>query len=250
LSKEITSSTDEPQAVLAGGRMAGEERRLQILRVAVSLFSQRGFRGATTKEIAQAAGISEAMVFRHFATKEELFAAILDHKACAEGLGDPCELVADAVRRKDDRAVFETLAYRALQQHEQDPQFMRLLLHAALEEHQLTQMFWDTFVLRIYEFLGNYIEERQQDGAFREVDPRVVVRALIGMVMHHSLNNSLWDPSRRLLNISNERAARDFTEILLKGITTTTTAHAPQARASKRAVAAIRVSAKKKKQTK
>jgi AcrR family transcriptional regulator len=244
LSKQINASTDEPVPTLVG-RMAGEERRLQILRIAVSLFSQRGFRGATTKEIAQAAGISEAMVFRHFATKEELFAAILDHKACAEGLGDPCELVAEAVRLKDDWAVFETLAYRALQQHEQDPGFMRLLLHAALEEHQLTQMFWDTFVLRIYEFLGNYIRERQRDGAFREVDPRIVVRGFIGMIMHHSLNNNLWDPSRRLLNISNEQAAHDFTEILLKGITT----HAPQAKVSKRA-AATRVSAKKKKQPK
>jgi AcrR family transcriptional regulator len=244
LSKEINTSANEPLPAL-GGRMAGEERRLQILRTAVSLFSQRGFRGATTKEIAQAAGISEAMVFRHFATKEELFAAILDHKACAEGLGDPCEWVADAVERKDDRLVFETMAYRALQQHEQDPDFMRLLLHAALEEHQLTEMFWDTFVLRIYEFLGNYIRERQRDGAFREIDPRVVVRALIGMVMHHSLNNTLWDPSRRLLNISNEEAAHDFTEILLKGIENP----APQARVSKRA-AATRVSAKKKKQTK
>lgn len=225
--------------------MAGEERRLQILRVAVRLFSQRGFRGATTKEIAQAAGISEAMVFRHFATKEELYAAILDHKACAEGLGDPCELVADAVRRKDDRAVFETLARTALQHHEQDPQFMRLLLHAALEEHQLTQMFWDTYMVRIYEFLGNYIEERQRDGAFREIEPRIVVRALIGMIMHHSLNNSLWDPTRHLLNISNERAARDFTEILLKGITRQTN----QPGTSKRATT-LSVAAKKKKQTK
>jgi len=216
LSKQITTSMNGPLA--SGGRMAGEERKLSILRAAVSLFSRRGFRGATTKEIAQASGISEAMVFRHFATKEELFAAILDHKACAEGLEDPCELVADAVRRKDDRAVFETLALTALQHHEKDTEFMRLLLHAALEGHQLTQMFWDKYVLRIYEFLSGYIRERQRDGAFRNIEPRVVVRALIGMTMHHSLNNSLWDPARRLLNITNERAAREFTEILLKGI--------------------------------
>ena len=199
--------------------MAGEERRQQILRVAVRLFSQRGFRGTTTKEIAQGAGISEAMVFRHFATKEELYAAILDYKACAGGLGDPCELVADAVRRKDDRAVFETLARTALQHHEQDTEFMRLLLHAALEGHQLAQMFWDTFVRRIYEFLSDYIKERQRDGAFRNIEPKVVVRALVGMIMHHSLNNNLWDPQRRLLNITDEQAARDFTGILLQGIT-------------------------------
>src|SRR5205807_8790750 len=63
-------------------RMAGQERHLQILRVAMRLFSQHGFRGTTTKEIALAAGVSEAMVFRHFATKEELYSAILDQKAC------------------------------------------------------------------------------------------------------------------------------------------------------------------------
>src|SRR5215216_6376854 len=80
----------------SSARMAGEERRSQILAVAVSLFSDRGFRGTTTKEIAQAAGVSEAMVFRHFATKEELYTAILDHKACALEIADPCKLVEDA----------------------------------------------------------------------------------------------------------------------------------------------------------
>lgn len=198
--------------------MAGDERRLQILRVAVSLFSQRGFRGTTTKEIAQAAGVSEAMVFRHFATKEELYAAILDHKACAEGPIDPEKMVADALQRKDDRAVFEGLALGALKHHEGDRDFQRLLLYSALEQHELAQMFFENFVRRVYEFLGGYIRERQKDGAMIEIDPAIVVRAFIGMIMHHSLNNNLWDPDRRLLNISNEAAARQFTDVLLNGI--------------------------------
>ena len=65
-------------------------------------------------------------------------------------------------------------------------------------------MFFDKFVRRVYEFLGGYIRERQREGAFIEMDPSIVVRCFIGMVMHHSLNNNLWDPKRRLLNISNE----------------------------------------------
>lgn len=199
--------------------MAGEERRLQILRVAVRLFSQRGFRGTTTKEIAQSAGVSEAMVFRHFATKVELYSAILDHKACADGgLKDPGSLIADAIHRKDDQAVFETLAFEALQHHDQDPEFQRLLLYSALEEHELAQMFWERTVLQIYGLLSSYIAERQRDGAFREVNPFVVVRAFVGMIIHHSLNNNLWDKQRTLLNITNEEAARGFTEILLTGI--------------------------------
>src|SRR5207237_7962338 len=102
-------------AGINASRMAGEERRLQILRVAMRVFSQSGFRGTTTKEIAMAAGVSEAMVFRHFATKEELYSAILDQKACTADDRNPKTLVADALFRKDERKVFRTLPVYALE---------------------------------------------------------------------------------------------------------------------------------------
>lgn len=199
-------------------RMAAEDRRHQILHVAVTLFSQRGFGGTTTKEIAQAAGVSEAMVFRHYATKQELYSAILDHKACSGDQMNPEEMVAEALKQKDDRAVFEQLALGALEHHETDPEFQRLLLHSALEKHELAEMFFEKFLRRVYELLGGYIAERQHDGAMIKVDPAIIVRAFIGMIIHHSLNNNLWDPERRLLNISNQEAAKQFTEILLNGI--------------------------------
>lgn len=212
----------------AGGRMAAEDRRRQIVRVAVRLFSERGFRGTTTKEIAQAAGVSEAIIFRHFATKDELYSAIIDHKACEGGTADMnCTAaesikggLAGAVERKDDRAVFGGLALGMMEHHQHDPDFLRILMYAALEGHALTQMFWDRNVRVMYEFLGSYIRERQRDGAFREVNPLIVVRAFTGSIIHHSLNNILWDKdsARRILNIPNAEAAREFTEILLRGI--------------------------------
>jgi len=201
-----------------GARMAGDERRLQILRLAMRLFSQRGFRGTTTKEIAAAAGVSEAMVFRHFATKKELYSAILDHKACLHDTTDPIQVVAGAIARKDDQAVFAGLALDALNRHDCDPEFNRLLLHSALEEHELAQMFWEKFVTRVYRLLGGYIRERQRDGAIANVEPLVIVRAFVGMVIHHSLNNNLWDRKQSLLRISNAAAAREFAHILLHGV--------------------------------
>ncbi len=197
--------------------MAADERRLQILQVAVQLFSQRGFRGTTTREIANAAGVSEAMVFRHFATKQELYAAILD-LACHNDIKHPMELAGEAVNAKDDYGVFYGLAISALTDHDEDPQFMRLLMYSALEGHELAQMFFERFIVGVYDFLSSYIRERQRDGVFREIEPRVVVRAFVGMLIHHSLNNSLWDTEQKLLRISNEDAAKNFTEILLRGI--------------------------------
>jgi TetR/AcrR family transcriptional regulator len=230
-----TKGATEAAAAAAGatnssGRMAGEDRRRQILQVAMSLFSKRGFRGTTTKEIAQGAGVSEAMVFRHFANKEELYSAIIDHKACADNFQQPCDIVPDALARKDDRAVFYGIALAMMHHHEHDTEFLRLLTQSALEGHELANMFWDRNVRRMYDFLGSYIRERQRDGAMRDIDPHIVVRCFLGMVIHHSLNNILWDTRRRLLDIPNERAAEEFTEILLKGIATTTHTPPPSSR--------------------
>jgi AcrR family transcriptional regulator len=217
MSKAINTETPAINA----SRMSAEDRKIQILRVAVSLFSKKGFGGTTTREIAHAAGVSEAMVFRHYSTKQELYTAILDHKACSGDAMDPEELVAEALQQKNDWAVFHRLALGALEHHEADPEFQRLLLHSALEGHELSQMFFEKFVERVYALLGGYIAGRQRDGAMANIDPAIIVRAFIGMIVHHSLNNNLWDPKRRLLKISNEEAARHFTDILLNGITTT-----------------------------
>jgi len=52
----------------------------------------------------------------------------------------------------------------------------------------------------------------------REIDPKIAVRAFLGMIIQHSLNNILWDKKRRLLKISNEEAAKNFAEIILRGV--------------------------------
>jgi len=202
--------------------MKGDMRREQILQTAVDLFSQRGFKGTTTKEIARAANVSEAMVFRHFENKEALYMAILENKGCQEGVHrfpwEENETLQRAIEQKDDHAVFYNIAFDALNKHEADVGFMRLLFYSALEEHQLAERFFNEFISRIYEFIGGYIKQRQLDGAFRKMNERIVVRSFLGMIIHHSLNNILWDKNRKILNISNKEAAGEFAEILLRGI--------------------------------
>lgn len=204
------------------GRMSGDERRMQILEAAANLFSVNGFRGTTTKEIARDAGVSEALVFRHFATKDKLYEAILDARACRNGLDqfpwEKNEKIIKAIEEGDDRAVFFNVALDALNKQQSDVAFMRLIFYSALEEHELSERFFGEYVSRIYEFVGGYIKRRQAEGAMREMDPRIAVRVLIGTIVHHSLNNILWDKERKVLNISNEEAASEFADVLLRGI--------------------------------
>jgi AcrR family transcriptional regulator len=58
-------------------RLDSDERRKAIVAAAVPLFARKGFAGTTTRELAEAAGISEALLFKHFPSKQLLYREIL-----------------------------------------------------------------------------------------------------------------------------------------------------------------------------
>lgn len=59
-------------------RLPASVRRLQLLDTAAALFAERGYFGATTAELAKAAGVTEPIIYRHFHSKKELFIAIIN----------------------------------------------------------------------------------------------------------------------------------------------------------------------------
>ena len=82
--------------------------------------------------------MSEAIIFRHFANKEELYKAIIDYKGCggagsdaALGAGRPavidevCGAVGGAMEASDDLSVFRGVALHMLEHHQADPEFLR-----------------------------------------------------------------------------------------------------------------------------
>ena len=62
----------------------GETTRQQLIDAAAAVFSTRGYAGATTREIAGAAGVAEGTIYRHFADKRELFAAVFADRNAAD----------------------------------------------------------------------------------------------------------------------------------------------------------------------
>ena len=60
-------------------RMAAADRRRHLIETAIRVFSEGSYRGTTTAEIARAAGVSEPILYRHFASKRDLYLAALDH---------------------------------------------------------------------------------------------------------------------------------------------------------------------------
>jgi AcrR family transcriptional regulator len=58
-------------------RLRADERRNAIVEAATKVFADNGFHGTTTRELAKAAGVSEALLYKHFPSKESLFSAML-----------------------------------------------------------------------------------------------------------------------------------------------------------------------------
>lgn len=201
-------------------RMNAEDRRQQILDVAVQLFSQKGFRGTTTKEIASAAGVNEAIIFRHFATKSDLYAAIIDCKAQQGGMDEMIKAIEEAMKARDDRKVFELFALKVLNFHAADATPLRVLFYSVLEGNELSRMIFRNHILQAHQQLANYIKSRIKEGAFQKVDAATAVRGFMGMVMGQAIHERFFGAeAREFLQITNRQAAERFTNIFLHGIT-------------------------------
>jgi len=204
------------QARGQGHRMSAEVRRQQIVSVAADLFSRKGFSGTTTKEIADGAGVSEAIIFRHFSTKRDLYHAIIDYKTRQSSLDLQAELE-EVAARNDDREFFRIVATRRLELYCGDPTMMRLLLFSALEGHELTDIFFKSTNIEVRNCVRQYIERRVADGAFRKMDPAVAARAFLGMVGNQAQVQILFKSGDDLTQSSAD-IVDCFVDIFLGGI--------------------------------
>ena len=200
-------------------RMSGEDRRRQLIEVAIDLFSKRGFSGTTTREIACAAGVTEAIIFRHFATKQDLYTAILDHSCPAIGDEKWLAEVQSRMDCDDDEGLFRLIVSSILATHRTEPRFERLMLHASLEGHELAVMHRNQIMASIGVRFQEYIARRQRAGAMRECDPRTIIFAVVGMAQVFGMQKYMYQLLEPLQ--SDEEITDAFASILMSGVKTT-----------------------------
>ncbi len=189
--------------------------REKILETAIELFAEKGFNGTTTKEIAEAAEVNESLIFRHFSTKRDLYGAIIEKKIDEEpGIELPIQKYKDT---KDDHLIFKSIAERMLDKCGNDSSFIRLLHFSALEGHELSDMFFSTYVEYVDMLLSDYIESRIRDGAFKNVNALCASQAFIGMIVNHIIVKELFGEKKRS-KIKNEDLIETYVTVFLEGI--------------------------------
>jgi TetR/AcrR family transcriptional regulator, transcriptional repressor of aconitase len=133
-------------------RLDSDERHKAIVAAAVPLFARKGFAGTTTKELADAAGISEALLFRHFPSKKQLYEEIL-RSGCE---GDPALECLAALQPSTTtlvRMIHFMVRYFVLgggiDRTELDTR-LRLVLHSFLEDGEYARELFDHIFVRVH----------------------------------------------------------------------------------------------------
>jgi AcrR family transcriptional regulator len=153
----------------------GRDTRHQILDASLRLFSERGFARTTVRDIARVAGITDAAIYYHFASKRELLEALFEERGILPAIQE-LEQISAELPLRDTLLV---IARRAMLVMQQNREFLRLVFMesfggepGAMEEARSVIERWEHGVARV---LGAYMER----GQVRRLDANVAARQLV-----------------------------------------------------------------------
>ena len=168
-------------------RLSKTERRKQIIEVAMDLFASKGFKGTTTRAIAESAGVSEAIIFRHFATKEKLYDAIIT--ASLEKRMAIWERAIPSTRSGIGlEELMRTYARVFLELNRKDQTFIRLMMYSALEDHKFRQRFFESNRTPYLRSIRALIATGVESGEYEPVDPALTTTSFFWTLLQYCIS--------------------------------------------------------------
>jgi AcrR family transcriptional regulator len=194
------------------GRMPGPERREQIVGVARDVFVTSGLAGARTKQVADLAGVTEALVYRYFSSKDELFEA-----AVLEPLE---ELVKDFAARTHEFPGLDARSRkresRAIHAHMLDSMMkvIPLLGVALFADQESGQEFYQERIVPILDQSSEAVAESLRGWPHQKIDPELLFMIMFGVHLGLAL-----DAHFRGQTPDVETIARALTDFLIQALT-------------------------------
>ena len=185
--------------------------KLAIMKAAVDVFIKKGFSGATTKEIAQSAGISEGAVFRHFPNKAEILYGIVEGFLPLMGvdtLKQTCLECKDLNARDAVRYIIEN----RLEIIRESAALVRLILIESIYDTKLQEIYREQVYRPIHNLIYHFFEERIKKGDFIDINPNLPTDIIISFILYDIFGRELVNSE--IGNFS----ADSLTDILLEGI--------------------------------
>lgn len=151
-----------------------EARRNQILDAAVAVFAEKGFHRATTKDIANEAGVAEGTIYNYFGSKGDLLIGIVARLTELETLD---EELAEALQG-DVRDFFIAMFRRRIEHIEEAQEVLRAIMPEVMVNSELREHYYQRSVLRVAGLLEQYVRARIELGHIRPVDVTLATRAV------------------------------------------------------------------------
>ena len=163
------------------------EKEQKILEAAIDVFSERGFSGATTSEIAKRAGIAEGTIFRYFKTKKDILRGILIQML--NMAGEP--IIIEGVRKillntenKDLREVLKAFICDRLEVLESVFPMIKVIITEALYHDDIREAFFQNIISKVFEVFTLFHRQMLERGLIREnINALTMTRGIIGNVI-------------------------------------------------------------------
>lgn len=198
-----------------------EERKQQILAAAVQVFSEKGFDGATIRDIAAAAGIAEGSIYNYFKNKYDLLVHI--PRQLAQPALDAFSMASTqaATNEHPPEELLTFVASNMLNIVSQNREILRVLLTSLpIMDDQLRAEYIDQVPVYAMELLERYVADQQAAGNFRvELDPAITARAFPGMLLFFAFIQELLQPPA-LPRLDYEKIISSVISIYMHGVLT------------------------------
>jgi len=194
-------------------RLSAKERRITIIDVAKRLFAQSGFHGVSIDEIVKEVGVSPAILYRHFSSKDELYEAVLHEFSCTR------ESYVEAVVVDDTsfEPVLRSMTRVFVNSIVNHPDLLKMEMHSQLEGSNASREFflnrWKSFT----DYIEFNLEELDNQGLIELRNVKAAALMYQGMIREVLLLKCL-QTTDQFNDMSIDELVNQLIELFLKMI--------------------------------
>ena len=191
------------------------DARAKLLRAAVRVFSQKGYRAASTREIARRAKVNPVTLFRLFKGKAGLRAAVVDFMFANIEFG--ARLAPRLEHPLDGPEFIQVVIDTLLEAFYASPDFYRIITYFALENDPKTMRAVRRELKPAYALAASHLETRMRSKRFRKVDALVAARLITAAAFHHYRISELFQ-GEKVQGFRARQWSRQCADIIYRGL--------------------------------
>jgi AcrR family transcriptional regulator len=195
-------------------KQTAEKRRRQILQAGITLFSQKGYEGATIPGIAALAGLAPGTIYLYYAGKRELFVAVIE-----ELIVSPLADIFKDNSSADFPATLRNVLANRLNMLESDiTKNLVSLMSEIQRQPELRELFVERLIHPFLSRMAKLYQTKMDAGEFRRFDSTLIVRAIGGMIIGLTILKSLEGAESPLSRMQRDRVVAELADFIFFGV--------------------------------